>query len=350
MNIKIITKTSVVALAIAVLPVLSAIQAGAAAITGRSITLSSSAGAATGVTYTLATAALPTTTAVKSMEVKFCDSLAESCSTPTGFSALSSTLAEQPDGLGSATGWTVSAATAGSLRIVNAANTTASSGAVEVVWGGVANPTAANTAYYGIITTYSDDSWATAIDTGTVALSTSTQVQVTLMVDETLTFCTGTSITGENCGTIAGSVVDLGVGSTTSTVSGTSVMAASTNGNSGYSIAVKGSTLTSGSNTITALTTGGTSSVGTRQFGLNLAAANTTPEVGAAKTGTGSGTATANYNINNTFRFTDGEIVASASGLTNANAFTVGYIANIDGTTPAGVYATVLTYVATANF
>jgi hypothetical protein len=126
-------------------------------------------------------------------------------------------------------------------------------------------------------------------------------------------------------------------------------MAASTNGSSGYSITVNGATLTSGSNTITALGSGGTSTVGTKQFGLNLMS-NTTPSVGSAVSGTGSGAAATNYNTTNTFRFATGETVASASGPTNANAYTVSYIANIDGVTPPGSYTSNLTYIATANF
>jgi hypothetical protein len=98
------------------------------------------------------------------------------------------------------------------------------------------------------------------------------------------------------------------------------------------------------------MASGGASSVGSKQFGFNLAAANTSPSVGAAVTGSGIGTATANYSTNNNFRFNSGEVIATATGASNANTFTVGYIANINGVTPAGAYNTVLTYTATANF
>jgi hypothetical protein len=331
-------------------PLASALKVGALPIMGRTVTLSSSAADASGITYTLATAALPSNTAVKSMEIKFCDSLTGACNTPTNFSSSSSTLASQPTGLGAASGWTVNTATAGSLRILNASNSTAPSGAVSVAWNSVHNPQATNTTFYGVITTYSDSGWSSAIDTGSVALSTSTLIQVALTVDETLTFCTGTSITGQNCGTATGSQVNLGKGSTSTTATGTSILAASTNGNTGYTITVAGSTLTSGSNTITALASGGSSTTNTKQFGLNLADANTTPVVGAAKSGSGTGAAAVNYGTNNSFRFATGETVASAAGPTNANTFTVGYIANIDSLTPAGVYSTILTYTATANF
>jgi len=331
-------------------PFISIPIANAAQITGRSVVLSTSVGDASGVTYTLNATALPTTTAVKSLEVKFCSSLTGACASPAGFSTTSSALASQPTGLGAASGWTASTATSGSLRILNAANSTASSGALTVVWSGVHNPTATNTAFYGVITTYSDSAWTTAIDSGSVALSTSSQIQVALTVDETLTFCTGTSITGEDCSTASGSIVNLGKGSTTATATGTSLMAASTNGNTGYSVTVNGTTLASGANTIDALSTGGASMLNTNQFGLNLASANTTPVIGSAKTGAGTASAAVNYGTNNNFRFASGEIIASAAGPTNANKFTIGYIANISGITPPGSYSTVLTYVATANF
>jgi len=346
-----IIRTIVVVAALSIVPLLNVPQASAAQITGRSVTLSTSAPAATGVTYALATAAVPTTgTSIKSVQIQFCTSLSGGCTTPSGFSASSSTLASQPTGLGAGTGWTVNAATAGSLRIVNAANATNPSGAVTVTWNGVVNPTATNTTFYGIITTYSDAAWTTPLDSGSVALSTATQIQVALTVGETLTFCSGTSITGQNCGTVAGSLVSLGTGSSTATSSGTSVMAASTNGTSGYTVTVNGATLTSGANTITALAAGTASSIGTKQFGINLAGTNTTPPVGSAISGTGTGTASANYATNNTFRFVTGETVATAAGPTNANTYTVSYIANIDGITSPGAYTTTLTYIATANF
>jgi len=338
------------AIVLSIAPFLDFSEAHATQIATRTVTLSNSAASASGVTYSLASSALPTTvTPVKSVQIQMCTTPSGTCTPAPGFSASSSTLASQPTGLGAASGWTVNAATASSLRILNASNATNPSGAVAIVWNGAVNPTATNTTFYGVITTYSDSTWTTALDSGSVALSTATQIQVALSVGETLTFCAGTSITGQNCGTIAGSLVNLGSGSTTSTVSGTSVFAASTNGATGYSVTVSGNTLTSGANTITPLASGASSAIGTKQFGLNVAS-NTTPAVGSAVSGTGTATAAANYGTTNTFRYGTGEAVASSGGPTNGNTFTVSYIANIDGLTPAGAYNTTLTYVATANF
>ena len=344
-------KVIVFTIILSLVPLFNISQVHATPISGRSIVLSNSASGASGISYALSTAALPTTgTAVKSLQIQFCTSLTGACIAPTGFSSASSTLASQPTGLGSATGWTVNTVTVNSLRILNASNVTHPSGAVAITWNGVTNPTTTNMTFYGIITTYSDSAWVSALDSGSVAISTSTQPQLALTVGETLIFCTGTSITGQNCATAIGSVVDLGAGSAITTSSATSTITASTNGNTGYSVTVNGSTLASGSNTITPLAIGATSSVGTKQFGLNLAGANTTPTVGTAVSGIGTGAIATNYATNNTFRFGSGEVIASTSGPSNANTYTISYIANIDSLMPAGVYTTILTYVATANF
>lgn len=334
-----------------IFPIIIFYPAGAEQITNRSITLSSSESDASDITYTLSADALPTTaTPIKSVEIKFCTSLSVSCVTPTGFSSSLSTLVSQPTGLGATSGWTVNTSTTGSLRIVNVSNSTNPSGPVSVIWSGVHNPQIANQTFYGIVSTYSDSAWTTAIDTGSVALSTSSQIQVALSVKETLTFCTGTSITNQNCGTISGDQVNLGTGSTTATATGTSVFAVGTNGVTGYSVMVTGNTLRSGGNSITAMSSGGASTVNSSQFGINLADNNTTPAVGATKTGSGTGTATLNYGTDDNFRFVSGDTVASASGSTSSNTFTVSYIANIDASTPPGAYNTSLKYTATANF
>jgi hypothetical protein len=347
-----VPKITAILLAVLVYTFTGLVNVDATPINARSVTLSSSANGANNVTYSLDMAALPTsTTPVKSLGVRLCASLSGGCTTPSGFSSGSSTLVSQPSGLGAASGWTVNTADSGSLRVLNAANSTNPSGAVSVIWSGVTNPSTANMTFYAVITTYSDAGWTTPIDTGSIALSTSNQIQVSMQVNETLTFCAGTSITGANCGTIAGTVVNLGVGSSTSPVTGTSVLAASTNATDGYSVRYSGATLTSGTNTITPLTSNASSNPGSKQFGINTVA-NTTPLVGAdVSTGSGAiGSAATNYNTSNSFRFNSGDVIATAGAATNANAFTVSYLANIDGFTPAGYYNTILTYTATANF
>ncbi len=182
--------------------------ASAAQITARKLTLSTSSpasGAAT-TTYTF-NFTVPSSTVLQSYQAQVCTTASGACSTPTGFSVASSTIS-QPTNLGDASGWTVSTATAGSLRLSKSGNSAAPTGSQTVIFNNVQNPTTANQTFFARMTTYSDASWATPVDTGTVAASTSQLISLTGTLDETLVFCTGTSITGTNCGTVAGSTVD----------------------------------------------------------------------------------------------------------------------------------------------
>jgi hypothetical protein len=352
---QILAKASVIALLLALI---APLPASAAQITSRKLTLSNSAGSASGVTYTF-NFTVPSATVIQSAEAVICTTASGACSTPGGFVNSSSTLASQPTNLGDASGWTVNTSTAGKLRLLKSGNVAAPSGSQTVTFGTVTNPTATNTALYARITTYSDTAWTTAIDTGTVAASTATQIQLTGSMDESLVFCTGTSITGQNCGTVAGTTAALGSFSTSAPVSATSVMAASTNGASGYAITVNGAVPTCsgcvGTPSVAAMGTQSTngspatSSAGTAQFGMNLRV-NTTPSSGADVTGSGSGTYGTNYGTANNFRFFTGDTVATAAAATNANTFTVDYMVNVPGSQAAGAYTATFTYICTATF
>lgn len=310
-------------------------NASAAQITARKVTLGSSAASAS-TTYAF-NFTVPTATAIQSVSFTACTTASGACTTPSGFSISGSSLTSQPTNLGSASGWTANTSTAGSLRILNASNSTAPSGAQTVSFSSVTNPSATNSTFFMRIATFSDSAWTTTLDTGVVASSTAGQITVTASVDETITF------------TLAAATVALGTLTTSTTGSGTSSMSVATNAGSGYSVTYSGTTLTSGANTITALGTPTASSTNTKQFGLNLMS-NSTPSVGTAVSGSGTGAPATGYNTTNQFKFLTGDTVASASVPTNTNTYTVSYIANIDGSTAAGAYSTVLTYVATANY
>jgi len=308
--------------------------ASAAQITARKVVIGSSVASAS-TTYAF-TFTVPTATVIKSAGFAVCTTASGACSTPAGFSASSSTVA-QPTNLGDASGWSVDTGTVGVLKLKKTGNVAAPTGDQTVTFSNVTNPSATNSTFFMRITTYSDDAYTTAIDTGSVASSTAGQITVTATVDETLTF------------TLLAATAALGNLTTTSTGAATSSMTVSTNAATGYSVAYSGTTLTSGSNTITAIASPAASSMNNKQFGINLMA-NTTPLIGSNKTGTGSGAPATGYGTADQFKFASGDTVASASVPTNSNTYTVSYIANIDGVTPPGAYSTVLTYVATANF
>lgn len=310
--------------------------ATAAQLTSRKLTLSSSVASAV-TTYSFS-AVLPTSTTVQSINVAICDAPSGTCNTPAGFSVSApGTAAVTPTNMGSGGTWTASNATAGNLRMANGSNTGSPSGTSTFGWTSVTNQSAANTTFYARITTYSASGYTGAIDTGTVAAATAGQITVTASVDEALTF------------TLAAATVALGTLTTGAAGTGTSTMTASTNGSTGYAITVNGTTLT-GPTTIPAYTNAA-SSPGTAGFGINLVS-NSTPSVGAAVSGSGTGVPSASpqYNTTNTYRFTTGEVVASAAAATNSNTYTVSYVANVSPTTPAGSYSTALTYIATATF
>jgi len=142
----------------------------------------------------------------------------------------------------------------------------------------------------------------------------------------------------------------------------------------GSAIVVTGSTLSHGGHNIAACYGGTpgsngantqcTSHAGVEQFGINLVD-NATPNVGVdpiCAAGAPCGNATATYGDftypgpsvhPDEFTFHSGDTVASSTvppGAINSTVYTVSYLANIAGATPAGVYTTQLTYTATATF
>ena len=137
--------------------------------------------------------------------------------------------------------------------------------------------------------------------------------------------------------------------SSTSTLgSGTEVEAHSltvlTNSSNGYTLTLKGGTLSSASSSIAAI--GGTpanSTPGTEQFGLRVTASG------------GSGSVAYPYASSSSFAFgastSTPSLIASASVGDNATTtYSVRYIVNLSSTTQSDAYYSSLVYVATANF
>lgn len=317
--------------------------ANAAQLTGRSLTLGSSA-VSTSTTHKF-DFVIPSTDSIGSIKFLYCTAASGTCTTPTGLTTTSATL----DAQSGETGFTVVNTTNGSPYITRTAS--AGNNTVSFTLGSITNPSTTNQTFYVRVSTYaSTDTTGSPVDSGTVAASTANQITVSASVDETLVFCTGTSgITSSSCAGATGTSVNLGTLTTSTTGSGTSQIGISTNGGSGYAVTVAGNTLTSGSNTIAALATQTASSQGTSQFGINLKD-NATPNIGSEPAGAGTGTPTANYGTADQFRFVTGDAVASKASADDFRLYTVSYIANISGSQPAGSYSTTLTYVGTATY
>jgi hypothetical protein len=319
---------------------------------------------------------LPSSTSMGSIKFEYCTTAAAvplgiNCNLPTGLDTTTATLGSQ---VGVA-GMTLSTGSAnGTIILSRASPSIISPGGVSYRLDHVKNPTSAMT-FFVRITTYDDTAAAgTAIDTGTVAAATSTQIKITGTMPESLVFCAGKTITTTSgvpdCSTVTTGLIDFDrLFSPTDTALSTSQMAASTNAGTGYAITVNGPTLTSGSNTIAGLATPTTSQFGNAQFGMNVvlndgSTVNAGPVMTTMPTGyaPSADPALANnatrhahpltgYDANGLFTFNNGDAIADSNSLgSDAQIYTNSYIVNVPGSQPAGSYSTTLTYICTATF
>ncbi len=363
----------VVAMATLALSALPINRAFAAQITSRSLTLQgvgSDGGSKPGGTVNhIFTFTIPGgASTIKSMKFTYCTKAREqTCTPPTDMSASGASL----DTTTGTTGWTMGTATANTVVITNSTGTTFSSSTVTIPIDGVLNPSSINTAFYVDIGTFtSTDGSGTPVDEGWVAAATANQIQLTGTMPESLIFCTADSIDSPggipDCASALSADVTFNqLFSPTDTAYATSQMAASTNAANGYAITVAGNTMTSGSNTITAISGGPSASVkGTSQFGINLvknadfcgSGCDVGDDITPASTiSTLRGEATADYATASSFKFVPaGDTVADSyhpsPGGTDMQLYTVSYIVNVDGAQAAGTYQTTLTYVCTSTF
>jgi hypothetical protein len=176
----------------------------------------------------------------------------------------------------------------------------------------------------------------------TVRILNDDQVSVTGTVDQTLTFSISDNTIG--FGTLSSSNARFATGDTLGNAAETEAhtLAVSTNAVSGYTTTVQGATLTYSGATITAIGGANTASAtGTEQFGLRMTATGGSGAVSAPY-------AAAGYAYAATAGTSD-EVAASTVS-SDTTTYSVRYLANIAGTTDAGVYTTTLTYLTTANF
>jgi len=304
------------------------------------------------------------TPSIGSIQFQYCTTASGTCTMPTGLVTTSATIGSQSG----ATCFTMVNTTNGAPYLTRTAASIGVNTALTYQLNTVTNPTATNTSFFVRITTYTSTTATTgATDTGTVTASTANQIVLTGIMPESLIFCTGATVSTTSsipdCTTAtAGSINFNQEFSPTDTATATSQMAASTNATNGYSITVNGPTLTSGSNTIPAMSSAAAGVRSTSQFGMNLKAnttATSNPAVGIEVAPTANGTtlkgqAATGYSTADTFKFTSGDSVANSAnggaGPTNAQIFTASYMVNVAGSQAAGTYTTTLTYVCTATF
>jgi hypothetical protein len=367
-------------------------KASAALLSPRLIRMSSSAQGAAATTYHVEFR-FGQTGNVGGIVVDFCDNSPiigdTTCTNPTGFSS-GTTVTAQSNGAGAdISTFTTVTAEGNGVSISNATpvNMTATNVDVSFDITNVTNPTTANHTFYARIYTFATQAAAQAytiatpgtyLDAGGIALSTAEQITITSRVQERLVFCVYTSGAGDNCtgGDETGNAIILGdtngvLDPTGPYVNKDAKFSITTNAQSNAVVNVKGTTLTSGGNTIDANATATASNAGTEQFGLcvyqsagsgmtidtlydgDLAGNTSTDCTGTTDT---AGTGTPGGNNNSEFAFdtasttgTYGDtIVTKPAG--NYSTGTFAFIGNIANTTEAGIYTTVLTFIATGSY
>lgn len=358
----------------ALMPTLLAFQpAQAASLANRELRLSSSANGtlADGQNVTYEWHFDYTSTSnVGSVQFEYCSNsplIGDACTAPTGFDADDATgltLSNQTN----ETGFSIDTA-------ASDVNTTCLTRTAEAVTAGadseyeftsVDNPENANTTFYGRIRTFiSIDCTGAETDSGGVAVSTTAQLVVTARVQENIVFCI---YTGANCAA-GGTAVTLGdttngvLSDTQDYHDPTADFDVRTNGQGGVVVRMKGSTLTSGANTISAIgATATVSTPGSEQFGLCVATSGGSVASLEPYTGINGADNCADdltdgtYDDNADFAFdtaamgTFGDDIASSSSTSNTTVGTLNFLGNIAITTESGIYTTTLTFIATATY
>jgi hypothetical protein len=376
--------TVVVVVGSAIMPFVRFAVADAALITTRSIAMSSSAGGATGTSYKVSFN-LISTGALQGIVVDFCDNDPvigdTTCTTPAGFSVTASpAVSGQSATAGCSLATFTTATSLNSSRSVAitasaAISVSASPCAASFTLTTITNPSTANHTFYARVYSYATAAAATSytsavpgayVDAGGIALSTAAQIVVTAKVQEQLTFCV---YTGANCAA-GGTAITLGTNGVLSTSTSYTDINTSydiqTNATGGAAVYVKGGLLTSGSNTIPALTTAATYTAGTSEFGICTYRAgggtNLTPYTGTtlysggtsglcsgATTGVSTDHGAYFYYGTTAISGTYGDEIASEIAGTSTTG-NVAMMAGVSNTQVAGIYTTTLTFIAVGTY
>jgi hypothetical protein len=321
------------------------ISVNAADLTNRSVTIGSSvAGATTTHDFRFNTS---TNASIGSVVFEYCSNLpiyGAPCTPPTGLNVSGVGIFSQ-SGLN---GFSVSGLTNANRIVLTRAPIVFAPLLANILFSNAVNQNTVSTSYVRISTHSSIDGTGSPIDNGSVVYATSDSVGIGGYVPPFLTFCVGETVQID-CSSTSGSLASFGEFSEFSTNTVTSQFSAATNDDTGYNTFINGQTMTSGNEIINPLAVNSPSIVGNSQFGMNLRA-NTSPSSGSNVGGSGTGIPAPNYNIPNSYRFVNGELIASSVLPTDFNRYTVTYIVNVSDNQRPGTYSTTLTYTAIASF
>jgi hypothetical protein len=362
---RIVVGVSVVGISLtALVPLLSGSASAAAytQLTARSIQLSNSAPSATGVSYNVSFTTSASYT-IGSVVIEICtDPFVGTTCTTTGQAAGFSWNTGTSGAVNSSTGITglsvdTADSTASKLVLTRTAGVVGASVPVNFTMSGVSNPTATAGTYYARIYTISGTtgSLGTLQDAGGDALSTANVINITAKVQESLTFCAYT--TNATCALATGTALNIGDGngvlsSTTANYQASSFFNIYSNATTGVAVRLKGSTLTSGANTITAQSSAtcvaDSTTATVEQFGLRVTGGTgftpnaSSPFYNCASTNHALDTA----GMSSTY----GSLLGATAGPTAEMQNTVEYNAKASTTTKPGIYTAAMTFIATGVY
>lgn len=285
-----------------------------------------------------------------SIVFEYCDNtpvIDQTCNAPAGLDVSSTNLVSQTGN----TGFSIDTAdtTPNKLVISRIPSSASAVTPTSYVFSNIINPSQGGQTIFIRISSYaSADGSGSFTDHGSVAFATNNIFTVGADVPPFIRLCAAISV-APDCSSSSGDRLNLGILKPTVARAGQSQFAVGTNSVTGYITYVLGTTMTSGSNTIKALSSPTPSFPGNSQFGINLRA-NSIPSVGEDPFGAGSGTVTSNYNTVNLFKYSSGDALVTSTTPSDFNRMTVSYLANIKSSQPPGIYATTFTYLAVANF
>lgn len=269
------------------------------------------------------------------------------CTPPSGLDFQTASLTQQTG----MTGFTISAGTTSNELILTRTSPAATiPGKVSFSFSTIHNPTTPGTIFGRLETFATNNASGLRHDGAGLAVAyLPSDLAIESCVPPYLLFCVGNTIQALDCDTAQGNYVDFGELSPQKTSTGQTQIVAATNADFGFTIAVQGTTMTSGTNALAALVSPDVSRQGTSQFGFNLRA-NSTPNIGKDPEGLGlSAVITPKYSQPNFYAFTSGDIIVQATN-PDMQKYTASYVINIAKDQAPGVYVSTLTYIALASF
>ncbi len=282
-----------------------------------------------------------------SIAFQYCEDplFSDPCIAPSGLDVSGAVLTAQTG----QTGFSVHPNTSSNRIVITRTPILSSVGTVSYNFNDILNPDTPNKSTFVRITTYTNsDATGGFQDNGVAAFSITPALGVNVFVPPYLAFCVGITV-GIQCESSSGLGINLGNLNPNRTSYATTQFAGATNDDTGYSVSVIGTTMTSGTNEIYKLSSPSPIIPGSRQFGINLSD-NSNPDSGNNVEGIGSLVAASPYAQPNLFTFNNGDVISNTASPTEYNRMTVTYVVNIEPKQPPGTYSTTLTYVAMASF